>query len=129
MAVGYSNGANIAASLLLLRPGVLSAAVLLRATLPFEPEAVPDLTGTPVYLAAGRQDELIASANAERLAEILRATEAEVELRWSDAGHGLTREEVDGAKEWLSGVIEARATPGKSDTQGGPKGGESTVGR
>src|SRR5882762_5959864 len=56
MAVGFSNGANIAASLLLLRPEVLAGAVLLRATLPFEPEVPPALAGRPVFIAAGRAD-------------------------------------------------------------------------
>jgi pimeloyl-ACP methyl ester carboxylesterase len=55
-AVGFSNGANIAASLLLLHPGLLAGAVLLRAMVPFELETMPDLSGTPVYLAAGRSD-------------------------------------------------------------------------
>ncbi|HEY5769720.1 MAG TPA: alpha/beta hydrolase, partial [Terrimicrobium sp.] len=59
VAVGYSNGANMAASMLLLRPETLSGAVLLRAMLPIVPEGMPDLTGIPVFLAVGKQDAFI----------------------------------------------------------------------
>lgn len=123
VAVGFSNGANIAASLMLLHPGLLKAVILLRATVPFEMEAVPDLARIPVYVAAGRRDELVSPEKAGRLAEILRAAGAEVELKWSDGGHGLTRKEVDGAKERLSEVIEAPTTPGNPDTRDGLDGG------
>ena len=105
VAVGYSNGANIAASLMLVHPGLLRAAVLFRAMVPFEPEVTPDLSGMPVYLAAGRADQIIASDNTERLAEILTEAGADVDLRWRDTGHALTYEEVGEAREWLSGVV------------------------
>ncbi len=101
VAVGYSNGANIAASLLLLHPGLLKAAVLLRSMVPFEPEVAPDLTRIPVFMAAGRMDQMITPDNTQRLAEILTESGAEVDLRWRDTGHGLTYEEVQEAKEWL----------------------------
>jgi phospholipase/carboxylesterase len=104
VAVGYSNGANVAASLMLLHPGLLRAAVLFRAMVPFEPEEPPDLTGMPVFLAAGRRDRMIPPENTERLAEILREAGADLDLRWRDAGHPLTYEEVAEAREWLSGV-------------------------
>ncbi|MEX1159153.1 MAG: alpha/beta hydrolase, partial [Thermomicrobiales bacterium] len=58
VAVGYSNGANIASSMLLLRPGTLAGAVLLRPMVPLEPDSPPDLSGTPVYLGAGRLDPI-----------------------------------------------------------------------
>jgi phospholipase/carboxylesterase len=105
VAVGYSNGANIAASLMLLHPGLLRAAVLFRAMVPFEPEVTPDLSGMPVFLAAGRMDRMIPPDNTERLAEILREAEADLDLRWRDTGHPLTYEEVAEAKEWLLGVF------------------------
>ncbi|MDQ3793347.1 MAG: alpha/beta hydrolase, partial [Actinomycetota bacterium] len=54
VAVGYSNGANVAASLMLLHPGLVRAAALFRAMVPFEPEPVPNLSGIPIFLAAGR---------------------------------------------------------------------------
>jgi phospholipase/carboxylesterase len=105
VAVGYSNGANIAASLILLHPGFLRAAVLFRAMVPFEPEVTPDLSGMPVLLAAGRMDRMILPENTERLAEILREAGADVDLRWRDTGHALTYEEVGEAKEWLSDLL------------------------
>jgi phospholipase/carboxylesterase len=105
VAVGYSNGANIAASLMLLYPGLLRAAVLFRAMVPFEPEETPDLSGMPVFLAAGRTDQMIPPENTERLAEILREAGADLDLRWRATGHALTYEEVAEAKEWLSDTL------------------------
>ncbi len=105
VAVGYSNGANIAASLLLRRPGLLRAAVLFRAMVPFEPEEPVDLSGMPVFLAGGRMDQMIAPSDTERLAEILHNSGAELDLRWRNAGHPLTYEEVEEAKAWLSETL------------------------
>jgi phospholipase/carboxylesterase len=103
--VGYSNGANIAASLMLLHPNLLRAAVLFRAMVPFEPEEPVALSGIPVFLAAGRMDRMIPPQNTERLAEILTEAGADLDLRWRDTGHPLTYEEVAEAKEWLSGIL------------------------
>ncbi|MBX6762607.1 MAG: alpha/beta hydrolase [Rubrobacteraceae bacterium] len=106
VAVGYSNGANVAASVMLRCPQTLRAAVLLRAMVPFEPRELPDLSGRSVFLSAGRFDPMIPRESASRLAEILRAAGAEVELRWQEAGHGLTRAEIEEAGVWLrDGVI------------------------
>jgi len=104
VAVGYSNGANIAASLMLLHPGLLRAAVLFRAMVPFEPEEAPDLSGMPVFLAAGRRDTMIPPENTERLAEILQEAGADLDLRWKPVGHPLTYEELEEARAWLSKV-------------------------
>jgi predicted esterase len=100
-AVGFSNGANIAAAMLLLHPGVIRQAVLLRAMVPLVPPTPPDLLGTRVFVAAGRVDPIIPPANSETLAAMLKAAGADVTLRWSPAGHQLTREDVDAAYEWL----------------------------
>src|ERR671917_296164 len=70
-AVGYSNGANVAASTILLYPGLLRAAVLFRAMVPFEPEVTPDLSGMPIFISAGSMDRLIPPDNTERLADLL----------------------------------------------------------
>ena len=104
VAAGYSNGANIAASLILLHPGLLRAAVLLRAMVPFEPEVTPDLSGMSVFMASGRRDQMISPDNSQKLADILREAGADVDLRWRDTGHGLTYEEVEEARAWLSRV-------------------------
>jgi phospholipase/carboxylesterase len=100
-AVGFSNGANIAASLLLLHPKLLAGAVLLRAMVPFRPEALPDLSGTPVYIAAGRADQIVPAENTERLAQLLREAGAEVTLDWQPGGHGIGPEEIQSARAWL----------------------------
>lgn len=102
VAVGFSNGANIAASLLLLHPGSLRGAVLLRAMTPLVPEELPDLAGVPVYVAAGRQDPIVPVDDVERLVELLRTAGADVTLRWADAGHGLAPDEVVDAAAWLA---------------------------
>lgn len=105
VAAGYSNGANIAASLILLHPGLLRAAVLFRSMVPLEPDVTPDLSGMPIFMAAGTRDQMIPQDDTERLAKILQEAGAEVDLRWRDIGHGLTYEEVEEARDWLSGSI------------------------
>lgn len=108
LAVGYSNGANIAASLLLLRPGLLAGALLLRPMVPLVPEAPPDLRGVPVFIAAGRADAMVPPGESERLAALLGGYSAEVTLRWHDGGHGLAREEIAAAAVWLRGLDPGR---------------------
>ena len=102
-AVGYSNGANIAASLLLTYPEALQRAVLLRAMVPFEMESLPDLSGKTVLISAGKQDPLIPADQTEVLAGMLREAGADASLEWLAPGHGLVREDVDRAREWLAG--------------------------
>lgn len=104
VAVGYSNGANIAASILLRRPGVLSAALLLRAMVPLHPEELPDLSGVEVWLAGGKQDTLIPRSSTERLAELLSDAGAEVTAHFFEAGHALTNTELVLAKRWLGSL-------------------------
>lgn len=104
IAVGYSNGANIAASTLLLRPGTLAAAVLFRAMVPLVPAKLPDLAGTPVFLAAGRQDSMVAPENTKRLAGMLRKAGADVALEWSETGHQLIAPEIAAARRWLAQI-------------------------
>ena len=101
IAVGFSNGANIAASTLLLEPGVLAGAVLFRAMVPIVPDSLASLTGTPVFMSNGRTDALIPAADAERLAELLRSAGATVTIEWQPGGHQLTRRDVDQAQEWM----------------------------
>ncbi len=102
VAVGYSNGANTAASLLLLRPGLLAAAILFRAMVPLVPETAPELSGVSVLVFAGRRDPLAPADQAERLVEMLREAGADVDLRWQEGGHSLTQDEVTAAREWLA---------------------------
>ena len=85
-AVGYSNGANIAAALLLLRPGTLQSAVLFHAMVPLIPETLPDLQSKRVFLAAGKEDRLIPPRESERLAGLLEKAGAAVSLFWQPGG-------------------------------------------
>lgn len=100
-AVGFSNGANIAASVMLLRPEALRRAILLRAMVPLIPEHPPALQGARVYIGAGQQDPIINPSNTEQLAELLRGHGADVTLQWFPVGHQLTRDDVDAARDWL----------------------------
>lgn len=101
VAVGYSNGANIAASLMLLRPEVLRGAILLRAMVPFWPATLPSLAGVAVFLAAGRHDSMIAPENTRKLAALLQDAGAEVSLRWSEGGHEIRQPDIEDAARWL----------------------------
>ena len=109
IAVGFSNGANIAASMLLRRPGVLRGAVLLSPMVPFEPDALPDLGGTGVFIGAGRADPIAPPAQAEQLAALLRRAGAEVTLHWQPGGHALTAGEVSAAQQWVMQRTTTRA--------------------
>lgn len=93
-ALGYSNGANIAASLLLDRPAALAGGALFRAMVPFEPASIPPLQGKRVLISAGRFDAMIPPAGSERLAAMLQEGGAEVELVWQPTSHGLTQGDV-----------------------------------
>lgn len=103
-AVGFSNGANIAASLLLRRPGLLRRAVLFRAMVPFEPASPAGLNGARVFMGSGRADPVAPPATAERLATLLRAAGADVTLNWDEGGHALTPNAVRAARDWLHGA-------------------------
>ena len=110
VAVGFSNGANIAASLLMRRPGLLRAAVLLSPMVPFEPDTAPDLRGTAVFIGAGRNDPIVPTTQVERLAELLRGAGADVTVHWEDGGHGITQTEVEAARRWIAQCMSAPAS-------------------
>ena len=101
VAIGYSNGANIAASLLLVRPGTVHAAILFRAMVPLVPEKLPDLSLLRVWIGAGNQDAIIPTSETQRLVELLRGAGADVTIRFFDAGHNLTDNEIEIARDWL----------------------------
>jgi phospholipase/carboxylesterase len=110
-AVGFSNGANIAASLLLTRADAIAGAVLLRAMVPFEPSSPPDLTGRGVLLSQGRSDPLVSPEQTARLAELFGRAGASVELVWQAGGHALAQGDVTAAKRWLEGRVADATTP------------------
>lgn len=101
IAVGYSNGANIAASLLLRRPEVLAGAILFRAMVPFIPTVMPDLSKKSIILLEGLYDPIVSKAEAESLLEIFSKTQSSVTLKWQNSGHNLTQEDIVAAKKWL----------------------------
>lgn len=102
VAVGYSNGANIAASILLSQPAILRTAVLLRAMRPFQPNEMPNLAGVRVWIGGGKEDLLIPPRETELLAELLQACGADVTAKFFDTGHGLTNEEFVLVQRWLA---------------------------
>jgi predicted esterase len=101
VAVGFSNGANIAASLLLKRGAVLRGAVLLSPMLPFEPERVPDLKSAAVFIGAGRRDPIVATSQVDALAASLERGGAAVSLHWHNGGHTITNDELEAAQQWI----------------------------
>jgi len=102
VAVGFSNGANIAASLMLRRPGSLHRAVLLSPMVPFEPTQTVSLAGTRVFIGGGRSDPIAPPAQAEHLAQLLRNGGADVTTYFHTGGHALTNDEVVAATKWIS---------------------------
>ena len=102
VAVGFSNGANIAVAILLLRPEVLRGAILLRAMVPLDAPPPADLTDIPVLLVSGAVDPILPLENAKRLAAMLGERGANVTHEVLNAGHGITQSDVTLATEWLS---------------------------
>lgn len=100
VAVGFSNGANIAAAMMFLHPDVLAGAILLRPMVPFVGEKLPSLAGRRVLVAAGRSDPIVPARQSEVLAEMMRQAGADVTLHWSPGAHGLERSDLAAATEW-----------------------------
>jgi predicted esterase len=101
VAVGFSNGANIAASMLLLTPTVLAGAVLFRVMVPIVPDPLPSLGGRRILMSNGRADPLIPAAQAETLADLFRRCGADVTLEWQAGGHNLTKRDVELAAQFF----------------------------
>lgn len=100
VAVGYSNGANIAASLLFHYKDALKGASLHHPMVPRRGIELPDLTGKHVFIAAGTNDPICPAAESEELSSLLQRANANVTLHWENQGHRLTNEEVEAAKRW-----------------------------
>lgn len=116
VAVGYSNGANIASSAFLRHPGVFARAVLFRPMVPFVPKPSPMLNGMPIYISAGRVDPIVRRENTEELLRVLNGAGASVTIRWEEAGHALTSGEVQGASDWLSDLDRPPKRPRRYTT-------------
>lgn len=104
VAVGFSNGANIAASLLLRRGAVLLGAVLLSPMVPFEPTPPPELKDTRVFIGAGRNDPIVPARQVERLRELLASAGADVTMHWQNGGHTITNDELSAAQRWIASI-------------------------
>ncbi len=112
IALGYSNGANMAAAIMLLRTEVFSGAILFRPMMPLKMERLPDLTCQSILITTGRFDRVIPSAETQRLIRTLKKAGASVEVVDTDAGHELTAADIEAARAWLAnGHGRACATP------------------
>ena len=107
LAVGFSNGANIAAALLLLRPGTLGGALLLRPMVPLVPNPLPALAGVPVQINAGVADPIVTPEQSEALADLLRRAGAKVSLDWIKVGHTLSPADLEIGERFLAGLSGA----------------------
>jgi predicted esterase len=108
VAVGYSNGANIAASVLLLRPDTFMRAILFHAQVPLEPDVRPNLAAHEVLITGGRRDAIVPPTETERLRDLLMSAGAAVQLAWFDAGHALSQDDVAAGRQWLQTVFRER---------------------
>ncbi len=104
-ALGFSNGANMAAAMLLLYPESFAGAVLFRPMLPLKPENLPDLKGKHLFIAAGTHDTMIPRESTEMLIGILQDQGAVLQVNWATAGHGFGQDEVVLAKQWFDSVL------------------------
>ncbi|WP_078427744.1 alpha/beta hydrolase [Alkalihalobacterium alkalinitrilicum] len=100
IAIGYSNGANIAASLLFHYENTLKGAILHHPMVPRRGIELPDLTGKSVFIAAGTNDPICSASESSELQSLLEKANAKVEIHWEDRGHQLTQEEVEAAAQW-----------------------------
>jgi len=101
VAVGYSNGANIASSVVLTRPRVLAAAVLFRPMVPFVPSTSPNLEQTDLLIAAGRRDTIAGLQETQRLVQIFEKAGAAVTTFWHNGGHELGQDDLEAAASWV----------------------------
>lgn len=104
IALGFSNGANIAAATLLHRPDAFDAAVLLAPMVPFEPTQLPNLEGKPVLMVCGENDAMVPRMNALALASMLETAGAQLDVHWHPGGHGLGPTELNVTSAWLAKV-------------------------
>jgi phospholipase/carboxylesterase len=104
IALGYSNGANIAAAMMLLRPGILAGAALLRAMVPLSDPPRSDLSGLPVLIASGNVDPIVPASNSAKLAAMLRTARAEVSHQVLPVGHQLSQADLLIVRDWLTAV-------------------------
>jgi phospholipase/carboxylesterase len=108
-ALGYSNGANMAAALLLLHPHLLRGGILFRTVMPLTAPVPVDLIGSAVLLSQGERDPLATRQRADELARVLETCGATVTVKWQQSGHGLTEADLSDASNWLADIRQDRA--------------------
>ena len=106
VAVGYSNGANIAATTMLLHPGRIQAAALLRAMVVLEPSPLPDLSGSAVLISSGVLDPIVPDSHVTLLSDIFRRAGASVDVKRQQASHGLVQSDIFDCRDWLAGIVQ-----------------------
>jgi phospholipase/carboxylesterase len=102
VAIGFSNGANIAAAVLLLRPEAFDGAILMAPMVPFSPESLPDLGGKPILMICGEQDPIVPRMNAQALATMYETSGAALDLHWHPGGHNISATELNLASAWIA---------------------------
>lgn len=117
--VGHSNGADLAASLILLHPHYLAGAILFRVTVPLVPDIIRDFRQLSLFIGASSRDPLIPAGQPEGLAAIFKSGGADVEVSWHQGGHELGDEDIQAAKNWLARGIFQKWT-GTVDRKGQP---------
>ncbi|GAB2542786.1 alpha/beta hydrolase [Gracilibacillus alcaliphilus] len=100
IAIGYSNGANIATSLLFHYQDALKGAILHHPMVPRRGMGLPDLSGKSIFIAAGTNDPICSPEESKELKNLLEKANAEVAIHWEDRGHQLTMQEIDAAGKW-----------------------------
>ena len=102
IAVGFSNGANIAAAVLLLEPDAFDAAILMAPMVPLQPSEMPDLEGKPILMICGERDHMVPRTNALTLATMYETAGAVVDLHWHPGGHMISATELNVAAAWIA---------------------------
>jgi phospholipase/carboxylesterase len=110
IAIGYSNGANIAASLLFHYQNALTGAILHHPMVPRKGIDLPDLSGKAVFIAAGTNDPICSPMESSELQALLDKANANVDLHWENRGHQLTAQEVEAAAHWYRKLINNKST-------------------
>jgi phospholipase/carboxylesterase/glyoxalase family protein len=102
IALGYSNGANIAGAMLMIHPDVLAGAILLRPMVPLVPDQTPRLNDKPILIEAGTMDPMGSVSEIERLVQIFGKGGAELTIKQHHGGHGMTHDDLTEAQKWLA---------------------------
>ncbi|MBX7131670.1 MAG: alpha/beta hydrolase [Fimbriimonadaceae bacterium] len=102
VAVGFSNGANIAAATMLLHPGTFGQAVLMRAMVTVRPDTIPDLSDSRILICSGKTDSIVPVEDASELADMFRSGGADVTHAWAESGHRMAEDEIPLIADWLA---------------------------